>query len=119
MDANITEDESKPPRGYTYKAHHDDVEIGRATLYILENELHSRPFGLLEDVFVNEKYRGSGVGTQLTEHVIKKARDHGCYKLICTSRYTKPKVHQLYTRLGFKDHGKEFRIDYFHSRHLD
>ncbi|MEK6894640.1 MAG: GNAT family N-acetyltransferase [Nanoarchaeota archaeon] len=87
-------------------------EIARAYLYFLSNDLHTRPFGLMEDVFVDSSQRGSGIGTRLTQRVIQEARDRGCYKLICTSRHEKPEVHRLYLRLGFKDHGKEFRIDF-------
>jgi hypothetical protein len=35
----------------------------------------------------------------------------GCYMLIATSRHSRPKVHDLYRRLGFEDHGIEFRMD--------
>lgn len=35
-----------------------------------------------------------------------------CYKLIATSRTSRPKVHELYHRLGFTQHGVEFRIDF-------
>ena len=35
-----------------------------------------------------------------------------CYKLICTSRYEKVAVHDLYIGLGFLDHGKEFRLNF-------
>ena len=85
--------------------------LGRASLYIMFNDLHKEPFGFLEDVFVEEKNRGSGIGTKLVNEVIAEAKKLNCYKLICTSRYEKPKVHALYEKLGFKDHGKEFRMD--------
>jgi|SRR3989344_3983991 len=97
--------------GLKFTIHLDGLEVGRATLYLMYNDLHEKPFGLLEDVFVDENYRGQGLGTQLTKAVIEEARRQ-CYKLICTSRYSKPKVHELYQRLGFKNHGIEFRIDF-------
>jgi len=66
----------------------------------------------MEDVFVEEVLRGQGVGSELVKKVIEEAKQRDCYKLICTSRYEKPKVHELYINLGFKDHGKEFRMDF-------
>lgn len=87
-------------------------EIGRAYLYILPNSLHQAPLGLMEDVFVSEASRGKGIGTELVRKIIVEAKARGCYKLICTSRHNKPEVHDLYLSLGFKDHGKEFRIDF-------
>ena len=89
----------------------DGKAIGRAYLYLIYNGLHESPYGLMEDVFVEEEYRGKGIGTQLVQAVIAEAKERGCYKLIGQSRYGKENVHALYERLGFKDHGKNFRID--------
>jgi GNAT superfamily N-acetyltransferase len=98
--------------GVRFSVHKGGKEIARAFLYILRNDLHSQPFGLLEDVFVEKSFRGEGVGTLLVKKVIEMARQRDCYKLIATSRHTKPKVHALYEQIGFKNHGIEFRIDF-------
>jgi GNAT superfamily N-acetyltransferase len=86
-------------------------EIARAYLYILRNDLHSQPIGYMEDVFVEERFRGTGVGTDIIRELIDEAKRRGCYKLIGTSRKERERVHVLYTRLGFVDYGKEFRMD--------
>ena len=86
--------------------------VGRAYLYVMTNDLHERPFGLMEDVFVDPDHRGSEIGTALVKRVVAEAKRHRCYKLIATSRHARNRVHALYDRLGFKDHGKEFRIDF-------
>ncbi|MFC1678498.1 GNAT family N-acetyltransferase [Patescibacteria group bacterium] len=86
--------------------------LARAYLYVLSNDLHQEPFGLMEDVFVNETRRGQGLGTRVVNELIQEAKKQKCYKLITTSRYERPKVHKLYQRLGFRDHGKEFRMDF-------
>jgi len=90
----------------------DGKEIGRAYLYLMHNDLHEKPFGFMEDVFVEEEHRKSGIGTLLVNALIEEAKKRGCYKLVGTSRYERTKVHELYTKIGFKDHGKEFRIDF-------
>ncbi|MEM8830599.1 MAG: GNAT family N-acetyltransferase [Cyanobacteria bacterium P01_G01_bin.19] len=87
------------------------IEVGRAYIYLMQNDLHDRPFGLMEDVYVNESYRGQGIGSKLVAKVIAVAKESNCYKLIATSRTSRPKVHQLYQRLGFDRHGIEFRMD--------
>ena len=99
-------------QGIRFSISNDGQEIARAYLYMMHNDLHSRPFGLLEDVFVEETERGSGSGTTLVNEVIATAREQGCYKLIATSRHARARVHELYNNLGFQDHGKEFRIDF-------
>ena len=88
------------------------TEVGRAYIYLMYNDLHEQPFGLMEDVYVDESYRGKGVGSKLIKQVIELAKEANCYKLIATSRISRPKVHQLYERLGFNQHGVEFRLDF-------
>ena len=78
----------------------------------MTNDLHDAPFGLLEDVYVDESQRGNGLGTALVKEGISAARDAGCYTLIATSRTSRPKVHELYERLGFEKHGVEFRMNF-------
>ena len=101
-----------PAMGKRFSVMEDEVEAARAYLYILKNDLHVEPFGLLEDVFVDDNMRGQGIGTDLIKKVIKAAEEAGCYKLIATSRKERSKVHELYERLGFVEHGKEFRINF-------
>ncbi len=85
--------------------------IGRARLYILFNDLHAEPYGFLEDLFVNEEHRGKGIGKQLINALINEAKSQKCYKIIGTSRHARPEVHAMYEKIGFKDYGKEFRMD--------
>ena len=98
-------------QGINFSITENDREVARAYLYIMQNDLHREPFGLLEDVYVSENNRGKGLGTKLVKQVIEEAKDRGCYKLIATSRKSRSKVHQLYNRLGFQEYGLEFRID--------
>lgn len=95
-----------------FSYHDEKIEIGRARLVIVPNDLHSKPYGLLEDVFVHENYRGKGLAKKLTLDIINEARKRQCYKLICTSRFGKEIVHSLYEKLGIKKHGFEFRMDF-------
>ena len=99
--------------GIRFSVIENGVEVSRARLYILENDLHKgEMFGLMEDVFTYEDSRCKGIGSELVKKIIQEAIDRNCYKLICTSRYTSEKVHDMYEKLGFVNHGKEFRIDF-------
>ena len=89
----------------------DGQELGRAWLYLIYNDLHVEPYGLLEDVFVKEDKRGQGVGKELLEKIILEARERKCYKIIGTSRMSRDMVHEWYKRLGFREYGLEFRMD--------
>lgn len=84
-------------------------EAGRASLFILKNDLRNRKFGYLEDVFVDEKFRGQGLGKRLVNEIIRVAKINGCYKIVATSRYNRRRVHKLYESLGFKKFGYEYK----------
>lgn len=86
-------------------------KIGRAYLYLIKNDLHKKPYGLLEDIYVDEKYRGKGIGTMFLNDVIKKAESLECYKLIATSRFERKNIHKWYLKSGFKKYGYEFRVN--------
>ena len=86
--------------------------IGRAFLYLIHNDLHEEPYGLVEDVFVDEAARGSGAGTKLVQAIIAEAKARGCKKLIANSRHERPAIHKWYEKLGFRNYGLEFRMDF-------
>lgn len=89
----------------------DDKELARIYIYLIRNDLHDKPYALIEDLFVQEEFRGQGYGKKMVQAALEEAKKEGCYKVICTSRYEREHVHKMYQDLGFKDHGKEFRID--------
>jgi len=86
-------------------------EVGRCFIYLIKNDLHEEPYALLEDVFVDENYRGRGIGTELVKKAIEVAKQLNCYKIIATSRFERGNVHEWYQKLGFKKFGYEFRMD--------
>jgi GNAT superfamily N-acetyltransferase len=87
------------------------AETGRIRIYFIHNDFHPKPYALAEDLFVQEEFRGKGYGTRLLQAAIEEAKKKGCYKIIATSRHPREKVHELYQKLGFKEWGKEFRMD--------
>ena len=98
--------------GFKFLILEKDQEVGQARLYVLKNDFHPEPFGFIEYVYVKEKCRGKGYGTKLMKLLIEKAKESKCYKLICTSRFARPGVHDFYKKLGFNKYGYEFRIDF-------
>ena len=104
--------ETRTAEGIRFSVEAETGEIARAYLYIMHNDLHEEPFGLLEDVYVDESQRGAGIGTRLVRAVIDVARETNCCKLIATSRASRPKVHEFCERLGFRNYGVEFRMDF-------
>ena len=108
MKITVTEINGK---GIRISLNQDSKEVGRAFLYILNNDLHQEPFGFMEDVFVNEEFRKQGNSKILINKVIEESKKQGCYKLIFTSRHGREELHSYYESFGFKNHGKEFRMN--------
>ena len=76
----------------------DELEIARASLCHIENDLHAKPFGWIEDVFTAESHRGQGLAKQLLREIITEAREKD-YKLILTC--TEDLI-PFYRSMGFK-----------------
>ena len=109
---NILCKELNNVKALKYFVEKNGKEIARAYVYIIKNDLHDDPYGLLEDIFVDEEVRGGGLGTQLLEQVIQGAKEAGCYKLISTSRNSRKNIHTWYKKMGFEEYGLEFRVTF-------
>lgn len=58
--------------------------------------------GQLEDVVVDENYRGKGIGEKLIIAAINQAREENVKRLDLTSNPKRVAANSLYQRLGFK-----------------
>lgn len=59
----------------------DRVVVGMATLQVLISTAEGGPVGLVEDVVVEEKYRGCGVGQKLMDSLVSWSIEHGLSRL--------------------------------------
>ncbi len=98
-------------KGFSVKISIEENEkvIGRVRLYVLFNELHDEPFGLMEDLFVSENNRKQGYGGKLIAAAIDEARKNHCYKFIFTC--SRDELYGWYEQQGFKKYGLEFRMN--------
>ncbi len=85
-------------------------------LYVIYNDRHPEPYGMIENVYVEQEYRGQKLGTKILNDAIQEAKDRGCYKIIMQSRHGKDDVHKFYEKMGFKNHGLNFRMDLIDSK---
>jgi GNAT superfamily N-acetyltransferase len=100
-----------PCHGSKFVCVHEGREVARTYLYVLRNDLHEEPFGFIEDVFVEPKYRGQGLVSRLHEMAVDEARANGCYKIVLSSRAESTDVHDMYKHLGYAARGVAFRLD--------
>lgn len=97
--------------GVKFVARDGDEEMGHVYLYLIHNDLHDEPAGYIEDMYVDEAHRRKRVGSALLNSLIAKAKELGCYKIVGTSRESKPMVHEWYERSGFSKYGFAFRMN--------
>ena len=91
-----------------YNTHTNDI-VGTITLLIEPKIIHNAGFvGHIEDVVVDEKYRGKGFGNMLVNHAISIAKDRGCYKVILDC--DEDNIY-FYEKCGFKQKGVSMRLD--------
>jgi ribosomal protein S18 acetylase RimI-like enzyme len=60
----------------------------------------------LEDLFVSERYRRSGLGRELVAAVIERARERGCVRLELDVDEDNDAGRALYRRTGFSERSK-------------
>ncbi|TNJ27640.1 Glucose 6-phosphate N-acetyltransferase [Giardia muris] len=81
----------------------DGHVIGTATLLVEPKLLHGGSFvGHIEDVVIDQQYRGIGLGKLLITHLIDCARKDGCYKVILDCN---DKTIGFYEKCGLEKHG--------------
>jgi len=84
---------------HLYIAREEQEVLGMLSLV-----LFSIPTGIrawVEDVVVDEKARGKGVGKALSVHVLREALRLGAMTVDLTSRPSRVAANQLYQRVGF------------------
>lgn len=85
--------------------------VGTTVLAVLPGFAHgTSPFAVVEYVVVDERYRSRGIGRQLMEHVIEKAKEAGCYKIMLTSDLRRERAHKFYRSIGFEASAHGFRL---------
>ena len=89
----------------------DGQVLGTVVLLVVPNLSHRGcSWALLENLIVDAKQRGRGLGGLLMEHGMARAREAGCYKLVLMSDRRREEAHQFYQHLGFEPSAYGFRL---------
>ena len=71
------------------------------------------PYAVIQNVVVDEKRRGGGLGKAIMEYTLRAAWDAGCYKAEPTTGSRNPATHSFYRACGF---APDARTAYFKER---
>ncbi len=85
-----------------FKDSDTDEVIGMASLCYYKTLYARRGAGQVEDVIIDEKYRGKGLGELIMKYVISTARNLRLETLELTSNPKQVEANSLYPKLGFK-----------------
>ena len=97
FDNEINTDHVSDPSSITLVSVDNNTIAGVASLYIIKKL--TRTLGLIEDVVVNENYRGKGIGKKLVEKLIGIATDKKCDKTVLNSSEQNS---EFYKKIGFE-----------------
>lgn len=76
--------------------------LGMLTLLVYQ--IPTGKVGRIEDVIVDENFRGQGIGMMLCQKAIKDAINAGVNEIDLTSNPSRKAAHHLYKSLGFEIH---------------
>ena len=97
FDNEINTSHLSDPGSITLVSVDNNTITGVASLYIIKKL--TRTLGLIEDVAVNENYRGKGIGKKLVEKLIGIAVDKKCDKTVLNSSEQNS---EFYKKFGFE-----------------
>ncbi|MEO9309071.1 MAG: GNAT family N-acetyltransferase [Nitrososphaera sp.] len=101
---------SKNPNHIIFVAVQGDRIIGSTTLLVEQKFIHGGgKVGHIEDVVVDARHQGKGIGEMMIKYVLDYAKKQGCYKTILDCD---DKVKPFYEKLGFEHHSNGMRYNH-------
>ena len=90
----------------------DGNVIGTAMLMIVPNLSHNgKPWIIVENVVIDNKYRRTGAGKLLMEYIKEKALATGCCKIqLMSDKRRSEEAHKFYRAIGYNATAEGFRM---------
>ncbi|WP_280440687.1 GNAT family N-acetyltransferase [Nocardia brasiliensis] len=99
------------PRQELLVAEHRGAVVGTAQLSFLPGLAHKGAVrAQIEAVRVDRPLRGNGLGAQLIEECVRRARAQGCALVQLTSHGSRTDAHRFYGKLGFEASHVGFKL---------
>ena len=81
--------------------------VSTCTLTIIRNLTHDqRPYGIIENVATDPRYRRQGLGRRVLEEAVRIACENHCYKVLLTTGSKRESTLRFYREAGFNDQDK-------------
>lgn len=82
-------------------AEHEGRLVGFCSLNVLNNLWLHGNMGHIDELVVDEAYRGAGIGTALLKRMSRIAAEMGCKTVELDSAHHRHDAHRFYEQLGF------------------
>ncbi len=100
------------PDYHIFLAERDGETVGTFALLVMDNLGHcGAPSAVIEDVVVDQRFRGQGIGHGMMDFACRLCRDKGCYKMTLSSNQHRNAAHHFYESLGFRRHGYSYYVE--------
>ncbi len=86
----------------------DERVVGFGSLTVKNNLWQEGYLGHLDELIVDSKYRGQGIGTEILEYLITIARKRGCRRVELDSAFHRKEAHEFYKQHGFENRAMLF-----------
>jgi GNAT superfamily N-acetyltransferase len=86
----------------------DRAVVATTYLNVIPNLSRSvAPYAVIENVVVEKRLRGAGLGKQIMADTLQTAWDAGCYKVMLMTGSRTPATHAFYRACGFSPDAKQ------------
>lgn len=114
---NVREDRletiASDPNNFIFVCEVDGAVCGTAFLTLcLDAMFGNQPYGVLENVVVEEARRGKGIGARLFAHAEEVCRIRDCSKIMLLSTASRESAHRFFEQQGFSSANKQGFVKY-------
>ena len=97
---------------WVFEDSHANKIVASASILLEQKFIHGGGIvAHLEDVVVDQSYRGNQLGQKLIANIVEKAQQSGAYKIIADC---KPELVSFYSKNGFEKKGDQIAIYFSH-----
>lgn len=101
----------KEPSNHLLVAKENNQIVGFVNFTTRKSIMHSGPSGLIDELIVSRKNRGSGIGKQLILSVIQKCKGLGCSEVEVSTEKSNSSSRKFYKSCGFEENAVLLEID--------
>jgi ribosomal protein S18 acetylase RimI-like enzyme len=83
-----------------YIAEEDGIIVGFADYWVYPEFLHGGLSGYLHNIYIDQEWRGNGIGTSFVEHILKDAKEKGAVAMHVPVKPANRKALDFYRKLG-------------------